>query len=133
MYQEIRLIVCHEVIMDMDGLPIDDVARPEPRMIGMPTSAREVRDLPKLGCTRKPVTVNAKDLSVKGIAQSAAFSATTSSTGCKSVGELAMTPKISLVAVCCSSDSLSSWNRRTFSMAITAWSAKVVYELDLRR
>jgi hypothetical protein len=34
--------------------------------------------------------------------------------------ELAITPKISLVAVCCSSDSLSSWNSRTFSMAITA-------------
>ena len=42
-----------------------------------------------------------------------------------SVGELAITPKISLVAVCCSSDSLSSWNSRTFSMAMTAWSAKV--------
>ena len=36
-----------------------------------------------------------------------------------------MTPKISLVAVCCSNDSLSSWNNRTFSMAMTAWSAKV--------
>ena len=33
--------------------------------------------------------------------------------------------QISLVAVCCSNDSLSSWNNRTFSMAITAWSAKV--------
>ena len=38
----------------------------------------------------------------------AAFLATTSNTGWISVGELAMTPKISLVAVCCSSDSLSS-------------------------
>ena len=38
----------------------------------------------------------------------AAFSATTSSTGWISVGELAITPKISLVAVCCSNDSLSS-------------------------
>ena len=36
-----------------------------------------------------------------------------------------MTPKISLVAVCCSNDSLSSWNSRTFSMAMMAWSAKV--------
>ena len=36
-----------------------------------------------------------------------------------------MTPKISLVAVCCSNDSFSSWNSRTFSMAMTAWSAKV--------
>ena len=43
-----------------------------------------------------------------------------------SVGELAMTPRISLVAVCCSKDSLSSLNNRTFSIAITAWSAKVV-------
>ena len=48
------------------------------------------------------------------------------------VGELAMTPRISLVAVCCSNASLSSWNNRTFSMAITAWSAKFE-ELDLRR
>ncbi len=36
-----------------------------------------------------------------------------------------MTPRISLVAVCCSSDSLSSLNSLTFSIAITAWSAKV--------
>ena len=36
----------------------------------------------------------------------AAFSATASSTGWMSVGELAMTPKISLVAVCCSNDFL---------------------------
>ena len=50
----------------------------------------------------------------------AAFAATVFNTGWISVGELAMTPKISLVAVCCSNDSLSSWNRRTFSMAITA-------------
>ena len=47
--------------------------------------------------------------------------ATTSSTGWISVGELAMTPKISLVAVCCSRRiPLSSWNSRTFSMAMTA-------------
>ena len=39
--------------------------------------------------------------------------------------ELAMTPRISLVAVCCSNDSLSSGTDRTFSIAITAWSAKV--------
>ena len=45
----------------------------------------------------------------------AAFFATVSSTGWISVGELAITPRISLVAVCCSNDSLSSWNSRTFS------------------
>ena len=49
------------------------------------------------------------------------------------VGELAMTPRISLVAVCCSNASLSSWNSRTFSIAMTAWSAKVFEQLDLRR
>ena len=55
-----------------------------------------------------------------------------SNTGCTSVGELLMTRRISLVAVCCSSVSVSSRlracssvNSRTFSMAITAWSAKV--------
>ena len=42
-----------------------------------------------------------------------------------SVGELLMTFRISAVAVCRSSASLVSLNRRTFSIAITAWSAKV--------
>ena len=64
---------------------------------------------------------------------------TASRTGWMSVGELAMTRRISPVAVCCSSDSVtcawasmttrffscSSVNSRTFSMAITAWSANV--------
>ena len=55
-----------------------------------------------------------------------------SNTGWRSVGELEMTRRISPVAVCCSSASVSSRlrvcssvNRRTFSMAMTAWSAKV--------
>ena len=61
----------------------------------------------------------------------AALSATTSITGWRSVGELEMTRRISAVAVCCSSASvtslaLHSLNSRTFSMAITAWSAKVL-------
>ena len=50
----------------------------------------------------------------------------------RSVGELEITPRISLVAVCCSRVSVSSrfrasssWNSRTFSIAMTAWSAKV--------
>ena len=49
-----------------------------------------------------------------------------------------MTPKTSDVAVCCSRDSVSSRvractssNSRVFSMAIMAWSAKVVTKLDL--
>ena len=54
-----------------------------------------------------------------------ARSAIASKTGCTSVGELLITRRISAVAVCCSSASLVSLNRRTFSIAITAWSAKV--------
>ncbi len=56
-----------------------------------------------------------------------------SNTGCTSVGEPEMTLSTSEVAVCCSNASLSSAvractssNSRTFSIAITAWSAKVV-------
>ncbi len=63
----------------------------------------------------------------------AALLAMASNTGWTSVGELLMTCRISLVAVCCSRASLSarlcawdSWNRRAFPIAITAWSAKVV-------
>ena len=61
-----------------------------------------------------------------------AFSINVSRTGSRSNVERLMTFSTSLVAVCCSSASVSSrlracssWNRRTFSMAITAWSAKV--------
>ena len=53
-------------------------------------------------------------------------------TGWRSVGELEMTRRISAVAVCCSRASVSSRfrasssvNSRTFSIAITAWAAKV--------
>ena len=62
----------------------------------------------------------------------AACSATESSTGCTSLGELEITRRMSLIAVCCSSDSASSRERccsasnsRVFSIAMTAWSAKV--------
>jgi hypothetical protein len=41
-----------------------------------------------------------------------------------SVGELEMTRRISPVAVCCSRASFVSLNKRTFSIAITAWAAK---------
>ena len=55
----------------------------------------------------------------------AALFTTASNTGCTSDGELAMTFRMSAVAVCRSSASLVSLNSRAFSMAITAWSAKV--------
>jgi len=48
-----------------------------------------------------------------------------SNTGCTSDGELAITFRISAVAVCRSSASLVSLNSRVFSMAMTAWSANV--------
>ena len=54
-----------------------------------------------------------------------------SNTGWVSVAELLMTCSISAVAVCCSSASFVSLNRRTFSIAITAWSAKVLQQLGL--
>src|SRR5262249_3801468 len=61
-----------------------------------------------------------------------AFAKMASNTGCKSPDELEMTRSTSDVAVCCSNASDSSRvractssNRRTFSIAITAWSAKV--------
>ncbi len=61
-----------------------------------------------------------------------ARSAITLNTGSISVGEPLIARKISPVAVCCSSVSdssvflaSSSVNSRTFSMAMTAWSAKV--------
>ncbi len=67
-----------------------------------------------------------------------AFSSIEPNTGCKSPGELEMTWSTSDVAVCCSSDSVrssvrwrSSVNSRVFSMAMTAWAAKFVHQVDL--
>jgi len=63
---------------------------------------------------------------------SRAARAIVSNTGCTSVCDRLMTRRISLVAVCCSSASVrsrlrpcSSSNSRTFSIAMTAWSANV--------
>ena len=62
-----------------------------------------------------------------------AFASIVSNTGASSPGDLEITPSTSEVAVCCSSALLSSAvractssNSRTFSIAITAWSAKVL-------
>jgi len=49
-----------------------------------------------------------------------ALVATASNTGCTSVGELEITLRISLVAVCRSRASFVSVNSRTFSIAMTA-------------
>ena len=58
--------------------------------------------MPPPSCT---FTFNETNLCVVASHSRAAVSATTSSTGWMSVGELAMTPRISLVAVCCSNAS----------------------------
>ena len=55
----------------------------------------------------------------------AADTVSVSSTVCKSKVDRLITLSASAVAVCCSSDSRSSDSSRVFSMAITAWSAKV--------
>src|SRR5262249_25377826 len=62
-----------------------------------------------------------------------AFARRVSNTGWSSVGEDAITRRTSPVAVCCSNASVrsrfrtcSSWNNRTFSIAMTAWSAKIL-------
>ena len=57
---------------------------------------------PNVPLTRKASPSTQTNHSIVASHSRAAFSATTSSTGWISVGELAMTPKISLVAVCCS-------------------------------
>ena len=52
-------------------------------------------------------------------------SAMASNTGWRFEGDDAITFSTSAVAVCRASASLVSLNRRAFSMAMTAWSAKV--------
>jgi hypothetical protein len=54
------------------------------------------------------------------------FSSMAWNTGPNSPGELEIILSTSAVAVCCCSDSRSSLSNRVFSMAMTAWSAKVV-------
>jgi hypothetical protein len=53
-----------------------------------------------------------------------AFSNIVANTGSSSPGELEITCSTWDVAVCCSSDCLSSLSNRAFSMAMTAWAAK---------
>ena len=60
-----------------------------------------------------------------------AFSSIASNTGARSPGEELMTCNTSAVAVCCSKASRVSVMSRAFSIAITAWSAKVRHQLDL--
>jgi hypothetical protein len=106
-----------------------------------PEQYRELMDIVRAVCPLAPtaeVTTFKIDESIAPQSR-AAFSTTARMTGSRSVGELAITRKISLVAVCCSSASVtcawasvrsaflawSSLSSRAFSTAITAWSANV--------
>ena len=67
-----------------------------------------------------------------------AFSSMASKTGSRFAGDELMTLSTSDVAVCCSSDSVrssvrwrNSFSSRVFSMAMTAWAAKFLHQLDL--
>ena len=86
-----------------------------------------------MGDEVEELSVEAEDGGELGPHSRAALRAMVSKTGWTSVGELEMTRRISPVAVCCSRVSVrsrlrtsSSLKSRTFSMAMTAWSAKVV-------
>ena len=72
-----------------------------------PTSAR-ARQCPVPGHQSQDVPVQAEDDRIGAPQTRAAFSATVSMTGWRSVGELEITRRISAVAVCCSSASVSS-------------------------
>ncbi len=74
-----------------------------------------------------PVRVNVHDFPDKELGKAIPYGIydVAANTGWVSVGELEMTLSTSAVAVCCSSASLVSLNRRTFSIAIAAWSARL--------
>src|SRR5262245_25341572 len=96
---------------------------------------RSSRSLGRPQCaTGRNVSSSSRQMTVRSDWHSLCAVATiVSKTGCTSLGEREITPSTSLVAVCRSSDSCSSFvractssNSRVFSMAMTAWSAKVL-------
>ena len=122
-------------------------SRASPRSRGRAAAERALRTPRRtsgstLTCAARWISSPSK---VKTFAPSAlhsfiAAAAIVSNTGCTSVGDWLITRRMSLVAVCCSSASVrsrlrasSSLNSRTFSMAITAWSANVCSSATARR
>ena len=71
-----------------------------------------------------PVVAHQRDAKAAPLNSRWQLSRIFSNTGCASATELLMTCSTSAVAVCRSSASCVSLNRRTFSIAITAWSTK---------
>ena len=94
----------------MNRLPVNDGPAGYPAAIDWAICPQaRVRDCALGGRSPSEITIKANDLCISCVTEAAPrFQQPTSSTGWISVGELAMTPKISLVAVCCSNDSLSS-------------------------
>ena len=120
----LRIDLCEEVI-HMNGPPVQN----GPTNCGSTSDEvpNQVFGHLQIVPLSKAPTNDPHDHSIGCLTQPRGILCDYANTGWMSVGELAMTPKISLVAVCCSQmTSLSSWNSRTFSMAITAWAAKVL-------
>ena len=112
--------ICRDVV-DVNRFAVQNgTAQQPPATINVFIDCLVGRDRPVMCRHSKYIAIERRMTASSASHKRAAFSATASSTGWISVGELAMTPRISLVAVCCSNDSLSSLNSRTFSIAITA-------------
>ena len=83
---------------------------------------------------RQPIVIavpSKHDAAISASHSRAADSASVSSTVCRSNVERLMTLSTSAVAVCCCSDSRSSLSSRVFSIAMTAWAAKLRDQFDL--
>jgi len=75
---------------------------------------------------RKPSSSSSQSVPNLALQRRVAFSRIDRNTGSRSPGELPMIRRTSEVAVCCSSDSPSSWNSRAFWIASTDWAEKVL-------
>jgi hypothetical protein len=95
-------------------------AKIEARVIGLINPPRGERNRPMRGHEPVIFAVCPPNSGVTSVAQARRIFGNNIEHGLILVGELAITPSISLVAVCCSNDSFSSWNNRTFSMAMIA-------------
>ena len=101
----------------------------EPPDVGLPGSRRSSTSsagTPRSATARKSSPSKVKKVPKAASQRRIAFSSVASNTGARSPGEELMTCNTSEVAVCCSNDSRVSVRSRAFSIAITAWSAKVL-------
>ena len=110
-------------------------ALPRPGAIGIPLDERSAAPAETLwAATTRRSWPSKRKMNARSASHSrTAFSASVSKTGWRSNVDRPITLSSSLVAVCCSSETRSSLlrasssvNSRTFSMAMTAWSAKVL-------